>query len=207
MSPHTSAARVQAGPVQLATVPRDTLPDLPPEALPAPRAADRPRLMNMRRFLLHLVVLGLVWAMLTDWRLDAWVFGGPAVLLAAAFALLLPRPTRWRLSPMGALVFAVWFAVQSLRGAVDVSLRAFSPRLPLTPGFQRYPLRFAPGAPRVMFVNTISLLPGTLSAEIVDGEVVVHMLDTNADLTAELGALERRIAALFALRAKDGGYS
>lgn len=161
---------------------------------PAPPAPPR-----WRRFLVALLVLAVVWAVLTDFRTDAWVFGGPAVIAGSVLLALLPASPGWRLSPRGALGFALWFAVQSVRGAVDVAWRAVLPALPLRPGFRHHPLRLPHGAPRVMFVNTITLLPGTLSAEIAGDEVIVHMLDTRADLDADLAALEARIAALFAL--------
>jgi multicomponent Na+:H+ antiporter subunit E len=48
-------------------------------------------------------------------------------------------------------------------------------------------------------VNTITLLPGTLTAELNDDRLVVHMLDTRTDLAREMGAVEARVRALFAL--------
>lgn len=165
---------------------------------PAPRPVGR-----RRRLVVSVVVLALLWGGLTGWRLDSWAMGVPAVLLGAALGQLMPAGPRWRLSLRGALVFAVWFTVQSVRGAVDVSRRAFSPQMPLRPGFRRYPLSLPPGPARVTFVNVITLLPGTLSAEIeaeaVPPMVVVHMLDNRADLQGDLGVLEDRVRALFAL--------
>lgn len=174
------------------------------QSLPATRPPVLSSWARLRRFAFTALVLALIWAVLTNGRLDAWIFGIPAVLAGAAIGLMLPDSARWRMSPQGAVVFAIWFAVQSVRGAVDVAGRAFAPRMPLRPGFRRYPLRFPPGAPRVMFVNTISLLPGTLSAEIAGEELIVHMLDTRADLASELSALEARIAALFVLHSLEG---
>lgn len=173
-------------------------------SLPATRPPAVSRSARLRRFVVTVVVLALIWAVLTEARPDALIFGIPAVLVGATVSLMLPDSPRWRMSPRGAVVFAIWFAVQSVRGAVDVAGRAFAPQMPLRPGFRRHPLRFPPGAPRVMFVNTISLLPGTLSAEIAGEELVVHMLDTRADLAAELSVLEDRIAALFALHSLKG---
>jgi len=152
-----------------------------------------------RRCATTALTLALLWAVMTDFRADALIFGLPAILTGAGLVFLLPPGPGWRLSPRGALVFGLWFAVQSVRGAVDVSLRALSPRLPLRPGFRRHPLTLPAGAPRILFLNTITLLPGTLSAEVAGDEVIVHMLDTRADLAADLGALEARIMALFAL--------
>ncbi len=175
----------------------------PPDAHAAP-ATPRP---VWRRFAMALVTLSLIWGGLTGFRLDTLYFGAPAVLLGVGLVFLIPPAPGWRLSPRGALAFSLWFAVQSFRGAVDVSVRAFSPDMPLRPGFRRYRPALPAGAPRVMFLNTITLLPGTLSAEVEDesegetgtGAVIVHMLDTRADLQADMRALEARIAALFAL--------
>ena len=144
-------------------------------------------------------MLALLWALLTDLRTDTWAFGLPAVLAGAALVFMLPSAPAWRLSLSGTLAFALWFAVKSLRGATDVAIRALAPRMSLRPGFRAFTPALPQGAPRVVFLNTITLLPGTLSAEIAGDAVIVHMLDTRADLDADLGALETRIAAMFGL--------
>jgi len=156
-----------------------------------------------RRFAVKALALALLWGVLTEFRLDALVFGVPAVLAGAALVFVMPYSPGARLSLGGTLVFIGWFAVQSVRGAVDVSLRAIAPSMPLRPGFRPYTPRLPEGAPRVMFLNTITLLPGTLSAEVSGEKVMVHMLDTRADLEADLGTLETRIAALFGVSLKD----
>ena len=71
--------------------------------------------------------------------------------------------------------------------------------MPLRPGYRRHSLALPAGAPRLLFLNTVTLLPGTLSAEVAGDAVIVHMLDTSADLAADLTALKARVAALFAL--------
>lgn len=174
-----------------ATLPRSTDIALRPSAVP-PAA-------RWRRFVVKFVALALIWAILTDFRADALVFGLPAVVAGAALVFLIPVSPGWRLSPRHALSFAVWFSVQSVRGAVDVALRAFAPSLPLRPGFRTYTPSLPKGAPRIMFLNTITLLPGTMSAELLGDAVCVHMLDTTADLEADLRELEARVAALFTL--------
>lgn len=160
-----------------------------------------------RRFLLRLVVLAFFWALLTDFRSDALVFGLPAVLAAAALVFLGPAAPNWQLSLRGAVAFVLWFAVQSVRGAIDVARRAFTPSLPLHPGFRAYRTSLPEGAPRILFLNTITLLPGTLSAEIMGEDITVHMLDIRADLEADLHDLERRVATLFALKPETKAQS
>ncbi len=179
----TQSAALPTAPVLLNSAPAGALP-------------LRPR---WRGFLSALVMLALLWALLTDFRSDTWVFGLPAVLAGAALVFMLPSAPGWRLSLSGTLAFALWFAVKSLRGATDVAIRALAPRMSLRPGFRAFTPALPQGAPRVVFLNTITLLPGTLSAEIAGDAVIVHMLDTRADLDADLGALETRIAAMFGL--------
>lgn len=163
------------------------------------RAAPPSGASRWKRFLIRVVVLLLLWAILTDFRPDALIFGGPAALAGAALAFVMPANRGWRFSPLGALGFVPWFAAQSVRGAIDVAWRAFAPQMPLRPGFRRHPLTLPPGAPRVLFLNAVTLLPGTLSAEVTGDAVIVHMLDTRTDLEADLTALEARVASLFAL--------
>jgi hypothetical protein len=44
------------------------------------------------------------------------------------------------------------------------------------------------------------MLPGTLSADLVDDELVIHTLDTSRDMHAMVEDLEPRIAGVFGLR-------
>jgi multicomponent Na+:H+ antiporter subunit E len=147
------------------------------------------------------VVLAVLWASLTPGDLASWWLGVPAVLGGAAVPLLLPARNhrRLRLSPVGTLTFAFYFLVQSVRGAADVAWRACLPQMPIDPGFRAYTMALPEGAAQFVMANAITLLPGTLSAEVNGQTIIVHMLDQTADLTAELGELEARVAGLFGL--------
>lgn len=170
------------------------------QPFPAVQPHGKPhRLQTVRRSVMSILVLSAMWGALTGWQVEALIFGVPAVLLAAAVPFLLPPSPGLRLSLRGMLIFALWFSAQSVRGAVDVAARALSPDMGLRPCFRSYPLSLPLGAPRIAFINTITLLPGTLSAEVVDDVLFVHMLDARIDLEAELADLETRIRALFAL--------
>lgn len=127
----------------------------------------------------------------------SWIIGGPAILAASAVVVLIPRPTNAPISPAGAVRFAGFFAAQTVIGATDVALRAFNPMSRPEPGFLSWRTNLPEGAPRLLFANTITLLPGTLTAQL-EGEVfTIHVLDTNTDATPQLAKLEARIAALF----------
>lgn len=154
---------------------------------------------RLRRLAWALAVTTGLWLVLTEAGPDSLTFGIPAIALAGVLAFATTPATRWRIAPLAALRFAGWFALQSVLGASDVARRALALRMDLAPGFCDYPLRLPQGAPRVFFANAISLLPGTLSAELEGGSVIVHSLDLRRDTHAELAGLEWRVAALFDL--------
>jgi multicomponent Na+:H+ antiporter subunit E len=157
----------------------------------------RERAGPARTLVLGLLGIGLWW-LLAGGKAESWLVGLPAV---AIFTALARRrfPGRFSVSLRGLVRFLPFFLIQSYRGGFDVSRRALQPRLALEPGLLAYPLRLPDGAPRTLFVNTISLLPGTLSWSVDDRSVHVHVLRRNADTVRELSALEQRIAGLFGL--------
>jgi multicomponent Na+:H+ antiporter subunit E len=145
-----------------------------------------------------------VWLGLNGTDLESWIVGGPVVLAAAALGVALRGGRRPRLRWVGLLPFAVFFLLESVRGGWDVARRVFHPRLPVAPGFVRIESSLPEGAPRVLFVNVVSLLPGTVGAGLVDDRVVVHAIDVNARVESALRDVERRVAALFVEEREDG---
>jgi multicomponent Na+:H+ antiporter subunit E len=152
---------------------------------------------RLRSAILTGSVLGGLWLVLSDFDPASLAFGAPAILAGAALTAMLPPAPPWRIAPLAALGFAGFFAWQSVRGALDVARRALDPRLPLRPGFRTVILTLGPGPGRVLLANTVSLLPGTLSAEIEGRRLIVHTLDLESDLAAEVAGLEVRVRAVF----------
>ena len=147
------------------------------------------------------LLFSLLWWALTDGTAGSWWIGAPAVAGAVIISVTLVPPLGlvWR-EVMGFVPFFLW---HSLKGGVDVAWRAFHPRLPITPELVEYPLRLPPGLPRVILVNTVSLLPGTLSAELGGQVLKVHVLDSLGDFLAELEALEQRVGCMFRSASDD----
>ncbi len=144
-------------------------------------------------------VLCLMWGILTNWEMTSWLVGLPtAVLALVVFDHLRPQ-RRWQIQASRLPGFAVWFLWHSLRGGLDVARRALQPRMPLQPGFINYKLTLEPGSPRVFLVNCLSLLPGTLSAELEGDELILHALDTGTDVLAETRIAELRVKKLYAI--------
>ncbi len=142
----------------------------------------------------------LIWWILTDGAVQSWWIGLPAVLLAVivSTAQLPPVPLVWH----KLLWFVPSFLLRSLLGGMDVAWRAFHPRMPIAPDLIEYPLQLPPGLPQVFMTNTISLLPGTLSAELGQGILQIHVLDSQKDFLAEVKMVEHSVARMFDISLK-----
>jgi multicomponent Na+:H+ antiporter subunit E len=131
---------------------------------------------------------------------------GIVAAAAAAWAslrLLPPGNERWR--PLALARLAMRFPVQSLIAGLDVARRAFSPRLPLHPGFVVYPARLPEGPARHAFASLMSLLPGSLPAgSDAGGGMLVHCLDTRQPVAEQLAAEEALFARVIGGSMGDG---
>jgi multicomponent Na+:H+ antiporter subunit E len=96
----------------------------------------------------------------------------------------------------GVLRYLGYFAVQSIRGGVDVSLRALRPSMPLNPGFLSLDLGIEPEGLRILFAWTVSLLPGTASVHLDGQRLHVHVLCNDGSAQPELERLETVIRGL-----------
>lgn len=160
---------------------------------------------SVPRLVVRAAVLAAVWWTLTGGDAGSWVIGAPAVLAAAVTSVALGRPARWRVSPAGVARFLPFFAWHALTGSIDVAYRALNPRLPIAPSFERYGIRLPDEGPsRVLFVNVVSLLPGTLSADLEGDALTVHGLTGATDTIDRVKALEIRIAAIFDCDLSEG---
>ena len=140
----------------------------------------------------------LIWWILSGGTPASWWVGVPAVLLALAVSVMMPLPVSvvW----YELLRFIPFFLSRSLLGGLDVAWRAMHPRLPIAPEIVDYRLRLPPGLPQVLMANTVNLLPGTLSVDLDEGRLRVHVLDARKGFLAELDAVEHGVGRIFGLR-------
>ena len=143
------------------------------------------------------VALLAVWLLLSDGAPSSLLIGVPAVLAATWASLKLRPASNARLSPLGVLRFVPFFIVESVRGGIDVARRVFSPTLDVDPGFEQFQVRLPHQAARLLFTNTVSLLPGTLAADLHEDVLTVHALDTGTDLEHELRRVEDAVRQVF----------
>ena len=141
-----------------------------------------------------------IWWCVAEGASAAWAAGIAAILLATAASLSVDAGPSWHLRFGGCARFVPYFLWQSIRGSLDVSRRALDPRRPLAPTVITYPMRLQAGFPQICFANAVSLLPGTLSARMLDNDLTVHALDGAQSIAGGLRELEDRIGAMFGER-------
>lgn len=142
------------------------------------------------------VILSAGWWILSEGDASAAGFGALCVLLAFAVSLWLPASPAPTYNVIGCVRYGLTFLEGSVVGGVDVARRALTPGRSLSPALIRYPLGLAEGAGRQLFMATLSLMPGTLSADLEHDMLVVHVLvDERQSVLAQLRTLEARVAS------------
>ena len=159
-----------------------------------------------RTVLSRFVLFSILWWLLTDGAVSSWPVGLPVVLLAAFVSALMLPVSSWSLS--GIFRFILFFLWYSLRGGIDVAWRAFHPDMPISPALHYFKFLLPAGPPRVLMANVLNLLPGTLSVEVDDECLIIHVLDDTGTFAKELQTLEEQLAVMLSIELleESGGY-
>jgi multicomponent Na+:H+ antiporter subunit E len=142
------------------------------------------------------LLVGLWWT-LSGGEITAWLIGLPAVASAFWVSKRLGGVSESRISGIGLLYFIPYFLWESLRGGVDVALRTLQPRMRIQPGFIHYQSSLQSQQALTFFTYCISLLPGTLAADLQGDNLEIHVLNPASNPEIELSRLERTVARLF----------
>lgn len=152
--------------------------------------------MPARAVLVRAAGLAALWWVLTEGR-GAGVLALMVIPLALAATFVLARPHVRRVSVLGLLRFLPFFLWESLRGGVDVARRALDPRLALAPATLDLRLRLSDERERVLLAGILSLVPGTVSAELSATHIRLHVLDHRLPIENTVRRVEARIAGVF----------
>lgn len=149
-------------------------------------------------FFRRALLLGMVWLGMNGLDPKSWIIGAPLCLFCALLSLGLSPIRIPRLHWKALAPFVLLFVYESIRGGWDVAARVLHRRLPIAPGFIQYTTALSQDSARRLFVNVVSLLPGTVSADLNGTQITIHAINKNDDLKLSLGRLERRLGNLFA---------
>ena len=147
-----------------------------------------------------MLLLLALWLILTAGHLGSWVIGLPfialAILLQPVSAGSSSKFSR-SFSVSGLLQFSYAFIIESVRGGIDVSRRVLKPEVNTAPVFYDYDMRLQLPYAQQLFISSISLLPGTLCAELDNNRLRIHSLDRHIDTDKGVKRLESLIGKIF----------
>ncbi len=152
---------------------------------------------SARSLLVRTALFAAGWWVLAEGHLHGWLLMGVIFVAGLLTSFAMVPAGAWRIAPLGLLRFVPYFLQQSILGGIDVARRALDPQLPLEPGFIDFPFRLPEGPARPFFAATLSLLPGTVSAEIGSDQIRIHVLDLSGPVRERLRELEEYVAAVF----------
>lgn len=102
-----------------------------------------------------------------------------------------------RLKPLAFLGYLVWLMVEIAKANWAVTRIVLSPKMPMRQHLFDVPYTQKTDLGQVIFANSITLTPGTISVETEDGHFLVHALDYGdgdmdaiADMDARVSATE-----------------
>lgn len=102
-----------------------------------------------------------------------------------------PVHLTWR-----ALLFWPWLASEIVKANMDVSRRVLDPRLPITPTLVRVKASQKTDLGQVIYANSITLTPGTVSVDLQDDYILVHALTREGAQTLAEGEMDRRVGSV-----------
>lgn len=96
----------------------------------------------------------------------------------------------------GYLGYLTWLGREIAKSNIDVAKVVLSPRLPISPTLFWTPARQKTDMGRVIFANSITLTPGTVSVDVEGDMILVHAITKEAAEGLADGEMERRVTAI-----------
>ena len=93
-------------------------------------------------------------------------------------------------------LYIPWLIWAIIKANIDVAKRILSPKLPIAPRIVRVTGTQKTDLCRVIFANSITLTPGTVSLDLDEEDIVVHALTEEAADDVQSGNMDRRVTAL-----------
>ncbi len=94
------------------------------------------------------------------------------------------------------LAYWVWLIKEILKSNLTVARIILSPRLPISPTMRSVRASQRTDIGRVIYANSITLTPGTVSVHMADDEILVHALTRDGADSFDDPDMDRRITVL-----------
>lgn len=153
----------------------------------------------------HAVSLGLV--LLGTWLLMSGIYDHPLLLVLAVASVAAVVALTMRMDVVDheghpvhlgrrAVLYWPWLFVEILKANLDVVRRVLSPRRAISPTLVRLRTSQRSDLGRVIYANSITLTPGTVSVSVEPDAILVHALSLDGAEALETGEMDRRVSAM-----------
>ncbi len=95
------------------------------------------------------------------------------------------RPLRW-------LSYSLWLVGEIVKANIDVAKRIWDPKLPISPTVTKVPAEMYELS-QVIYANSITLTPGTVSIDLNNNVITVHALTREGAEELARGEMGRRV--------------
>ncbi len=102
-----------------------------------------------------------------------------------------PVHLTWR-----AVIYTPWLIWEIIKANIDVARVILHPRLPISPCLIRVTAGQKTELGQVIYADSITLTPGTVTVDMAAGELQVHALTRAAAEGLETGDMDRRVCAM-----------
>lgn len=102
-----------------------------------------------------------------------------------------PLHMSWRLPG-----YWLWLLVEIVKANIDVGRRIIAPSLPIDPMLFEVDASQKTDLGRVIFANSITLTPGTVSVDMREGKILVHALTAEGAADLRQGTMNAKATAL-----------
>lgn len=155
-----------------------------------------------------LYIVGLTFSLTAFWLLMSGIYT-PLILFLGAISVIFVLYLTRRMDALDEDVFEFklkrkhfsywsWLAKEIFKANIDVSKVILSPKMNLSPRLVRVPLSQSNELATVIYANSITLTPGTVSVDIEGDEIIVHALTqelmdglTEGDMDQRVNYLEK----------------
>ncbi len=153
---------------------------------------------------LHAISLGIV--LYGTWLLFSGIYTPLLMGLGAASCLAVvgiahrmdvvdreghPIHLGWR-----AITYWMWLTIEIVKANIDVARRILDPKLPIDPVMVTLEASQGSELGQVIYANSITLTPGTVSIRVSENTILVHAIATALADDLKSGAMDRRVTAM-----------
>jgi multicomponent Na+:H+ antiporter subunit E len=103
------------------------------------------------------------------------------------------------------VTYWLWLAGEIVKANLDVARRILDPKLPIHPVLVRLKAGQTSELGQVIYANSITLTPGTVSMQVEGGEILVHAIAREMAEDLEGGEMDRRVTAVSERKSPGGG--